>query len=72
MAGHALDAMTLIGLGIRSLSMSPGNIGPVKMMIRSLNCSEITQYVGKLCERADHSLRARLISFAAERGVILK
>lgn len=72
MAGRPLDAMTLIGLGIRSLSMSPGNVGPVKMMIRSLNYSEISQYVDKLCGRADHSLRARLIGFAAERGVTLK
>jgi phosphotransferase system enzyme I (PtsP) len=72
LAGRPLDAMALIGLGIRKLSMSPGNIGPVKMMIRSLSYSEISQYVDKLCGRADHSLRARLIGFAAERGVILK
>jgi phosphotransferase system enzyme I (PtsP) len=72
MAGRPLDAMTLIGLGLRSLSMSPGHVGPVKMMIRSLSCAEITQYVEKLYGRADHSLRARLTAFAAERGVILK
>jgi phosphotransferase system enzyme I (PtsP) len=72
MAGRPTDAMALIGLGIRSLSMSPGNIGPVKMMIRSLNCSDITQYVEKLCGRADHSLRPRLTAYAAEHGVVLK
>lgn len=72
LAGRPLEAMTLIGLGIRSLSMSPGNIGPVKMMIRSLNYGEISQYVDKLLGRADHSLRARLIGFAAERGVVLR
>ncbi len=52
--------------------MSPGHIGPVKMMIRSLNCGEVTQYVERLCGRTDHSLRSRLAAFAAERGVVLR
>ncbi len=72
MAGHPLDAMALIGLGLRTLSMSPGNIGPVKMMIRSLNLSEVSQFVDRLCGRTDHSLRTRLAAFAAERGIVLK
>jgi phosphotransferase system, enzyme I, PtsP len=72
MAGRPLDAMALIGLGLRTLSMSPGNIGPVKMMIRSLNCSDLSKYVDKLCGRMDHSLRSRLAAYAAERGVALK
>ena len=36
MAGRPLDAMALLGLGLRTLSMQPGQIGPIKMMIRSL------------------------------------
>jgi phosphotransferase system enzyme I (PtsP) len=72
MAGKPLDAMALIGLGVRTLSMSPGHIGPVKMMIRSLSYGEISQYVDKLCGRTDHSVRSRLAAFAAERGVTLR
>jgi phosphotransferase system, enzyme I, PtsP len=72
MAGSPLDAMALIGLGLRTLSMSPGHIGPVKMMIRSLNCNDLSKYVDKLCGRTDHSLRSRLAAYAAERGVVLK
>ncbi len=72
MAGKSLDAMALIGLGVRTLSMSPGHIGPIKMMIRSLNYEEIGQYVEKLCGRTDHSVRSRLAAFAAERGVVLR
>ncbi|MDE2264470.1 MAG: phosphoenolpyruvate--protein phosphotransferase [Alphaproteobacteria bacterium] len=72
MAGRPLDAMALIGLGLRTLSMSPGQIGPVKMMIRSLNYGEISVFVEKLCGRTDHSLRTRLAAFAAERGVVLR
>ena len=72
MAGHPLDAMALIGLGLRTLSMSPGQIGPVKMMIRSMTLSEVEQFVKKLCGRTDHSLRPRLAAFSAERGIIIK
>jgi phosphotransferase system enzyme I (PtsP) len=72
MAGRPLDAMALIGLGLRTLSMQPANIGPIKMMIRSLNLSEVSQFVDKLCGRTDHSLRTRLAAYAAERGIVLK
>jgi len=72
MAGRPLDAMALIGLGLRTLSMSPGQIGPVKMMIRSMNLSEVEMFVDKLCGRTDHSLRPRLAAFAAERGIVIK
>lgn len=72
MAGRPLEAMALIGAGIRTLSMAPTNIGPVKMMIRSMNCREVAQFIDGLCGRTDHSLRTRLAAFAAERGVVLK
>jgi len=72
MAGRPLDAMALLGLGIRTLSMQPGQIGPIKMMIRSLNLGEVAAFVDRLCGRTDHSLRTRLSAFAAERGILLK
>ncbi|HEX4270656.1 MAG TPA: phosphoenolpyruvate--protein phosphotransferase [Rhizomicrobium sp.] len=72
MAGRPLDAMALLGLGIRTLSMQPGQIGPIKMMIRSLHLGEVAGFVDRLCGRTDHSLRTRLSAFAAERGIVLK
>ncbi len=72
MAGRPLDAMALLGLGLRTLSMQPGQIGPIKMMIRSLNLGEVSAFVDRLCGRTDHSLRTRLSAFAAERGIVLK
>jgi phosphotransferase system, enzyme I, PtsP len=72
MAGRPLDAMALLGLGIRTLSMQPGQIGPIKMMIRSMHLGEVAAFVDRLCGRTDHSLRTRLSAFAAERGIVLK
>ena len=37
MAGRPIEAMVLIGLGFRSISMAPASIGPVKTMILSLD-----------------------------------
>jgi phosphotransferase system enzyme I (PtsP) len=71
-AGRPLEAMALVGLGLRILSMQPANIGPVKMMIRSIDTREVAEFVDRLCSRTDHSLRTRLAAFAAERGVVLK
>ena len=72
MAGRPLDAMALVGLGLRTLSMQAGQIGPVKNMIRSINLAEVSAFVDRLCGRTDHSLRTRLSAFAAERGIVLK
>ncbi len=36
LAGHKLEAMALIGIGFRQISMTPAQIGPVKEMLRSL------------------------------------
>jgi phosphotransferase system, enzyme I, PtsP len=71
MAGKPLDAMALLGLGLRTLSMQPANVGPVKKMIRSLDLREVSQFVDRLCGRTDGSLRTRLSAFAAERGIDL-
>lgn len=72
MAGKPLEAMALIGLGLRTLSMQPANIGPVKTMIRSVDTRELSEFLEKLCGRTDHSLRTRLTAYAAERGIAIK
>jgi phosphotransferase system enzyme I (PtsP) len=72
MAGRPLEAMALIGAGLRCLSMQAANIGPVKMMIRSLDTHEITNFVDRQCDRSDHSLRTRLSAFAAERAIVIR
>ena len=41
MAGNPLEAMMLIALGFRTLSMTATAIGPVKTMIRSLDAGAV-------------------------------
>jgi phosphotransferase system, enzyme I, PtsP len=69
MAGRPLEAMVLIGLGFRSISMAPASVGPVKAMILSLDAGSLKQRLEELLECKDTSLREDLKHFAAEKGV---
>lgn len=71
MAGGVLEAMALIGIGFRNLSMAPASVGPVKAMIRSVDLSVLAPYVGALCRRPDHSVRTALKAFAADHGIAM-
>jgi phosphotransferase system enzyme I (PtsP) len=71
MAGHPLDAMALIGLGFRSLSMTSSAVGPVKAMVRSLHIAPLEQFLTSLAKAADHSVRGKLSAFARDHGVII-
>jgi phosphotransferase system enzyme I (PtsP) len=71
MAGHPLEAMALVGLGYRGLSMAPGALGPVKKMIRSLALAPLETFLDGLLDAADHSLRQKLLGFARDHAVDL-
>jgi phosphotransferase system enzyme I (PtsP) len=68
-AGRPLEAMMLVAFGITSLSMQASMIGPVKMMIRSLDTRLLRPIVEKLCGLAGPSVRGELIDFAGNHGV---
>ena len=69
MAGRPLEAMALIGLGYRSISMSPGSIGPVKSMILSLDAGLLERWLGQQLAKGAGNLRALLKRFAEEHAV---
>jgi phosphotransferase system enzyme I (PtsP) len=69
MAGRPLEAMTLIGLGFRSVSMAPASIGPVKSMVLSLDAGALERWLASNMRTGDGSLRANLKRFAEEQGV---
>jgi len=69
MAGRPLEAMSLIGLGIRSLSMAASAIGPVKSMILSLNASDLVNKMDILMEKPAHDLRSELQGFAKANAI---
>ena len=71
MASRPLEAMALVGLGLRQLSLSPAEVGPVKLMVRSLDAAGLGRYLGGLLDLPDHSLRRRLQDYARDHAVVL-
>jgi len=73
MASKPLSAMALLGIGYRSLSMSPTAVGPVKAMLLALDIDKLSAMLhAALDDKRSHtSVREMLVAFAAETGVPL-
>ncbi len=69
MAGRPIDAMALIGVGYRSISMTPAAVGPVKEMIMALSAESIAEYVDMLLRESHHSIRPQLVDFAQKHNI---
>jgi phosphotransferase system enzyme I (PtsP) len=69
MAGRPIEAMVLIGLGFRDISMPPASIGAVKSMVQSLSVDSLRGYLATLLDLPDHSLRQKLSAYARDHGV---
>jgi phosphotransferase system enzyme I (PtsP) len=73
LASRPLEALALIALGFRTLSLSPAAIGPVKAMILGLDVASAAKFIDPLL--ADTSgnvqVRERLRDFAEKAGIPL-
>lgn len=69
MASSPLDAMALIGLGFRNLSVSSASYGKVKAMIRSLSAQGIGDYLNNILSSSRKTLRPQLKSYAADHTI---
>ena len=71
MASRPLDAVTLIGLGARTLSMSPEAVGAVKAAIRTLNLKKFEQYLLSQLDSCQPTLRQSLFAYLRDHKVQL-
>ncbi|MGN6771222.1 MAG: phosphoenolpyruvate--protein phosphotransferase [Rhizobiaceae bacterium] len=73
LAGRPISAMALVGLGYRSISMSPAAIGPVKAMLAELPAEELTAMLDDLLGRLDGgtNVRGLLEEFAGKHDIPL-
>ncbi len=71
--GRPLEAMALIGIGYRGLSMTPSSIGPVKAMVMAIHEGELRALMAELLARRDGaaSIREELRAYAEAKGVPL-
>jgi len=71
MASKPLEAMALIALGARTLSVAPQSVGAIKALVRSLDSNRARTFLAPLVKSRDHSLRDRLNDFARDHRVAL-
>ncbi|MFM9972986.1 MAG: phosphoenolpyruvate--protein phosphotransferase [Beijerinckiaceae bacterium] len=71
MAGRPVEAMALIAMGFRTLSMSPAAVGPVKAMILALDVNDVSHAITTMLLDCDgcSSLRAQLTAYAEVQGI---
>jgi phosphotransferase system enzyme I (PtsP) len=69
MGGRQLEALALMGLGFRRLSITPVSVGPIKELVRQVDLAEITAAMDGWLSSPPENLRAELQKWAEERGI---
>lgn len=69
MAGQPLDALALVALGFRNLSMSAAGIGPVRAALRSASLADLEPFVQSRLSSPETSVRESLRAFARDHGL---
>jgi phosphotransferase system, enzyme I, PtsP len=70
-ASQPLGALALVGIGYRSLSLTPSSIGPVKAMLLGVHAGKAAGFIAPLIDRpaGTVSIRQQLTKFAEQEGL---
>ena len=71
MAGRPLDALALISVGVRRLSMAPASLGAVKLMLRSTDLEQTRLFLENRLNSTTATLRPLLRAYAADHGILI-
>ena len=69
MGGRPLEALALLGLGLRRLSITPAAVGPIKALVQQVNLGEITGAMEGWLAHPPADMRSTLGEWAAARGL---
>jgi phosphotransferase system enzyme I (PtsP) len=67
--GRPLEALALIALGYRRLSMQSARIAPIKLLVRSVDLSALAPRVQAALDSGEGSVRKTMLSIAQDFGV---
>jgi len=62
-AGRPVEAACLAAIGLRTLSMRPASIGPVKSILRRTDLGELLEVINTARERGDQSVRPSVMDY---------
>jgi len=71
MAAQPLGAMALLGIGFRNISVAPSGVPAVKLMVGSVMLSPLTEYMERLYDENQMSVRQKVRAFALDHGVTI-
>ena len=69
MGGRRLEALALLGIGIRRLSITPAAVGPIKELVRKVDLAEIGEAMTQWLSAPPPNLRLALVEWAEARGI---
>lgn len=72
MASNPLEALALLGLGFRTLSMTPESLRSVKAMIRSVDLRNLSDFFDQAMKRDRGSIRNTLAAYAQDHAIIVR
>ena len=64
-AGRPVEALCFAALGLRSLSMRPASVGPVKHILRKVNLAEVRSIIDEAMEQGELSVRRSVADWLA-------
>ncbi len=67
-AGRPVEALCLAAIGLRTLSMRPASIGPVKSLLRRSNLEEVRKVIADARHRGDMSVRPAIMAWLREQS----
>lgn len=72
MGGRKLEAMALLGLGVRRLSITQAAIGPIKMVVRNVHLGRLRALMNEILAKPEVDIRRELQIFAEQEGITLQ
>ncbi|MBX9642606.1 MAG: hypothetical protein K2W91_00720, partial [Novosphingobium sp.] len=67
--GRRLEALALLGLGLRRISITPASVGPIKELVRKVDLNEIGAAMNQWLSSPPPNLREALAAWAQEREI---
>ena len=67
-AGRPVEALCFAAIGLRSLSMRPASIGPVKSLLRRSNLTEVRKVITDARHRGEMSVRPAIMEYLRQQG----
>ena len=71
MGGRRAEALALMGIGIRRLSITPAAVGPIKELVRQVHLPDIEGAMAGWLANPPANLRAALAQWAADREIAI-